>query len=105
MKNYLPLINEGQRRELKQRLALELLIENFSAEDLTAYLQIASREQLSNLAYQLSEEKDSPLPQIALKKYGNLVEKMVNPALESQAQYYLQVAQIMVDFGRQHKLE
>lgn len=105
MKNYLPQITESQRQELKQRLALELLIQNFSMDDLTSVFQDASQERLSNLAYSLSEEPDNFLNQMALHKYGSMAEKMVNPLPDSTASYYVQVAQIYADFGLQHRLD
>lgn len=104
MKNYLPQISETQRQDLKQRLALELLIQNFSMKDLMAYFKDASQERLTQLVHILSEEAGNYLSQMALDKYGSLVEDMVNNEKDSSASYYVQVSQIFADFGHQHQL-
>lgn len=102
MKNFLPLLSPEQKQELKQRVALELYIENFSREDLFDFLENAPQEKLTQFALQLNEEKSQAMTQKALTKYEAIAEDIVNIEEDQARIYLIQLAQILSDFGTQH---
>lgn len=104
MRNYMPLMNEAQKEELKERIALELFIENFSSEDLNLVFLDASQERLTDLAISLSEDRNNDMTNKALHKYGAVAEEIVNTDQERGQSYFIQAAQVLVDFGNQNKL-
>lgn len=105
MKNYLSLLDETQRSELKQRLVLELFIENFSQDDLLEYFKAATAAQFRALAQWLSEEPNESLYQLAQARYGLVVDTMLQAPEHTPASFFIQGAQILSDFAEQHELD
>lgn len=104
MKNYLRLINESQRAELRQRVALELFIENFSRDDLYKVFEEVSQERMTNLALSLSEDYAQTMQARALAKFGSIADEIVDQEQKRGQFFFVQVAQVLVDFGNQNSL-
>lgn len=104
MKNYLRLISESQRAELRQRVALELFIENFSRDDLYKVFEEVSQERMTNLALSLSEDYAQTMQARALAKFGSIADEIVDQEQKRGQFFFVQVAQVLVDFGNQNSL-